>query len=295
MNVIDQFLKTITYDSLEWRLILYKINKRGAYGVQTSFCHLDKNGFETLVIKIINDTQTFFLKDFYETCSYQSGMDAKAKLIKMPINDDRVNECMNTFLKAVNEANNDEFSTQGYVLHGKNTTDEIYFISKTNPIINSKKKSLLFKANNNEFEIEKRELYSFATIPHIIILNNDLYTSNLTIFEDVFNLTSKIEKSALINKEVIAKTLFLPEKFKEYISSIGKKKYRNISNLSLTRLNDLEKMDIDKARKYNIIISDDGKIIADTIEQMQALELFLFNKTTFDLADNQLHKVEYFE
>ena len=111
----------------------------------------------------------------------------------------------------------------------------------------------------------------------------------------MFNLTSKIEKSALINKEVIAKTLFLPEKFKEYISSIGKKKYRNISNLSLTRLNDLEKMDIDKARKYNIIISDDGKIIADTIEQMQALELFLFNKTTFDLADNQLHKVEYFE
>ena len=294
MNVIDQFLKTITYDNLEWTLILYKINKRGTYNVQTSFCHLDEDGIKKLVIKIINDTQTFFLKDFSETCSYQSGMDAKAKLIKMSINDERVNDCTTVFLKAIAEANLNELSAQGYVLHGKNATDEIYFISKTNPIINSKKKTLLFRANNNEFEIVNKELYSFATIPHIIILNDDLYTSNLTIFEDVFNLTSKIEKSALENKEVIANTPYLPDKFKEYISSIGKTKYRNISNLSITRLNDLENMDIDKAKKYNIIIND-GKIIVETIEQMQALEFFLFKKTTFDLADNQLHKVEYFE
>ena len=45
---------------------------------------------------------------------------------------------------------------------------------------------------------------------------------------------------------------------------------------------------------YSIEVNN-GKIIVETDEQLQDLELFLFEKTTFDLADNQLHKVEYFE
>ena len=294
MKELNKCLQDISYENYNWRLVLYRINKKGAYSVKASFCHLDEKDFKTLVSKLIKDTNAFFLKDFSDTCTYHSGMDAKAKLIKIDITDTCIFECMKIFLKAIIEADNDTFSTQGYVLHGASSNNEIYFISKTNPVINSKRKSLFFKANNNEFKIEEKELYSFATVPHIIILNNNLYTSNLLIFEDLFNLTSKIEKSALENKEIISNASHLPDKFKDYIKNIGKAKYRNITYLSKARLEQLKTIDAEIAEKYNIIINN-GEILVETDAQLQALEHFLFEKTIFDLADNQLHKVEYFE
>lgn len=301
INEAYEKLRTAT----EWKSILveYKHTTRPGQFRCYTFSFAQSRQAKELPIALFDTFNAIIQKNGFEVKPYTASNE-KNVIEKIDTSNLLISTNWSNFIGSINVSDDttklEKIKPDAYVFIGtykdeNNTPQNIYLITKKNPILNFKKKKLYTGGRGNSIEIATEPILQFANTFDCVVYENVLYSLNLN-FETIFNLehTRKILTNQSLGKIDNLSIVNNIGKIREFaIKGQTPKKFITFSDTRLKYLQDMEKRSI-IAQMLGLELDTDGKI--KIVEDAHCIILikYLCNKTARDMIDETVLEASQF-
>lgn len=299
--LIENFEK-IDVKKYSWSLYFFGIDNRNENPFKVHKVKFKKDDYLTNYAKSsIECILQYQIQPILKVEAY-NGENPKVTCDKLLLDSDLIKDKWSLLVAAVSQARTKEIDGKiiGYILEGNKIestddteTESITLLKSANPIANlNTKKSVIFKSIENELDILSDETYRLYLTTDFFIMNNCLYTFNLT-FEKIFNLEKTMgkHKAKAISTIQTVGGFEEDDEFIQYLSKYSSPRtFLSLNNERVEKLKTAEgKKYIAKTLNIKLDANDDFKSIDKA--SVEKIIRYLCNKILKDDESKDLFEV----